>query len=86
MDFKYRRKTEYLPDYKVYLTIYNLDSKNIRRKYILGFEYRDAIKYLYNNKVYVAVCDFLYAGVVYSKSFLLLGVNYCKIYIGVSVY
>ena len=86
MDFEYRRKTEYLPDYKAYLIIYNLDNKNIGRKYILGFEYRDIIKYLYNNKVYMAVYDFLYANTVYSKSFLLPGVNYCKIYIKVNIY
>ena len=86
MDFKYRCKTGYLLNYKVYLTAYNLDSKNIRRKYILGFEYKDTIKCLYNNKVCVAVYDFLYTGAIYSKFFLLPGVNCCKIYIRVNIY
>ena len=86
MDFEYKRKTGYLPDYKVYLIVYNLDSKNIKCKYILGFKYRDIIKYLYNNKVCVAVCDFLYVSIIYNKFFLLLGVNYCKIYIKINIY
>ena len=69
MDFKYRRKTGYLPDYKAYLIAYSLNSKNIRRKYILNFEYRNIIKYLYNNKAYIAVYNFLYIGIVYNKFF-----------------
>ena len=75
-----------MPNYKVYLIVYNLDSKNIKCKYILGFKYRDIIKYLYNNKAYITVYNFLYANIIYSKFFLLPGVNYCKIYIGINIY
>jgi len=86
LNFKYKRKTKYLPNYKIYLTIYSLNSENIGRKYILGFEYRDIIKYLYNNKEYLTVFNFLYANAIYSKFFLLPGVNYCKIYIQINIY